>query len=80
MESDISQVLNNNGPMHHDFVPHIARISNLMKMTFVPYQSGSKSIDHALIFVQPIQSRSLKRAATFNSTLTVIRKMINILI
>ena len=32
MESDISQVLNNNGPMHHDFVPHIARISNLMKM------------------------------------------------
>jgi len=32
MEGDISQVLNNNGPMHQDFVPHIARISNLMKM------------------------------------------------
>ena len=31
MDADMSQVMNNNGPIHHDFVPHIARISKLMK-------------------------------------------------
>ena len=27
----MSQVSNNNGPLHQDFVPHVARISKLMK-------------------------------------------------
>ena len=31
VDADMSQVMNNNGPIHHDFVPHIARISKLMK-------------------------------------------------
>ena len=31
VESDITQVINNNGPVHTDFVPHIARISRLMQ-------------------------------------------------
>ena len=30
-EADLSQLTNNNGPLHQDFVPHVARISRLMK-------------------------------------------------
>ena len=35
-EADLSQVSNNNGPLHQDFVPHVARISKLMKTKVEP--------------------------------------------
>ena len=31
VDADMSQGMNNNGPISHDFVPHIARISKLLK-------------------------------------------------